>query len=1073
MLTELERRFLADLKSDWLDDVSIEDHTEGTCEWILDSQEIDSWLRPSGSEPMFWIRGAPGVGKTVLAKYVYRQLSGLVLGDASPPITKKFQCASAICKNQPGSFQVLAYFLGSGNPMRNKGLSMLQSLLYQVLSTNQNLFQYVYNKQLFRQTQRGDFGQYMSLLRTVLQDASLSGTVIVLDALDECEEVSRSLLIQHLVAIASQSRVKVLVTSQSQSPVKIEPSIKMHLDHPNENVDRDINQYLRTATKDLARKRKLSAQLETEVTSKLSKSRQKSFLWIQLALQSITKATTTVSVLRNKLECLPSSLSGFYSEMISQSHGFKAIALRRTLYFVMVTEGPLQIQELSALLAISQSWDSRDQGSQASELKKQCIEIAKNLRIEDVLENKPINLEEDFMPYFRPLLNMNERYISLVHFTLPEFLQRPSAIAYFQATFGVLWPECSPRSSNMPEVHAIMAILCLQYMFAAFRDRSDPLQFRDFAAIHWIEHARKAGERQNEVLKALIKTLFRTTEFFSAWLDVLRSSGQAQYLVLPSTSDFALILAAVDLGSLYGDTLGISMDSLASKDINDRTPLHFAAANNAISSVYWIKAICTGGEMSFDDISTQTDTDFQTPLHLAAQRGHKEMVELLLDEMNSEFLFDGKAFEKLANNGHKELFGTLYSKTKIQDPNQLIHLLNQAAKLDSVELVKNISFDFHSRVDRGLASLADLADNRISLFHAALGMQSNTVIESLLDKEDLCKAVDRNGWTALHAATDKGNVPIASQLIEKGIWLNARDSQGDAALHIASRNGFPELVRLFCEKGAMVNLMNDLRQFPAFLAVEAGDKEILQILCDYGTKVDTMDYQDRTMLHVASKAGQEAIVNMLVDAGVCVNANSRRWRRPAHCAVESGNLRIFYKLLIAGAHPMVSDFDQICPIHVAAEQGSEVFTRVLLKELGVNPNCRDSQGRTPLHHSCSSKNSTTIAATILLESGAKVRASDSKGVHPIHLAAERGSESLVKLLISHGADLDCSDTEGRNPLHYSCSAERPTTAVVKLLIHNGTYVNRRDRDMNTPLYYAEQNNKRPVIKLLRDAGACL
>ena len=133
--------------------------------------------------------------------------------------------------------------------MSKKGLSMLQSLLYQVLSTNQNLFRYVYSKRLFRQPQRGDFDQYMSLLRAVLQDASLAGNVIVLDALDKCEEVSHSLLIESLIATASQLRVKVLVTSRSESAVEIEPSIKMDLDYPNKNFDRDINRYLTTAVK--------------------------------------------------------------------------------------------------------------------------------------------------------------------------------------------------------------------------------------------------------------------------------------------------------------------------------------------------------------------------------------------------------------------------------------------------------------------------------------------------------------------------------------------------------------------------------------------------------------------------------------------------------------------------------------------------------------------------------------------------------------------------------------------------------------------------------------------------------
>ena len=177
-------------------------------------------------------------------------------------------------------------------------------------------------------------------------------------------------------------------------------------------------------------------------------------------------------------------------------------------------------------------------------------------------------------------------------------------------------------------------------------------------------------------------------------------------------------------------------------------------------------------------------------------------------------------------------------------------------------------------------------------------------------------------------------------------------------------------------------------------------------------------------------------------------------------------------MLIAGADPGAFDSDQICPVDLAAEQGSELVIRELLK-VGVDLHRRDSQGRTPLHHSCSSKVSTTIAARILLESGARIQASDSKGVHPIHLAAEQGSESLVKLLIGHGADLNCADTEGRNPLHYSCSSTRSTIAVVRLLTHNGTDANWRENDKKIPLYYEERYTEDPVVELLMDAGACI
>ena len=552
-----------------------------------------------------------------------------MLGDASPPITRKFQWASAIHKNPPGSFQVLAYFLDSGNSVRKSALSVVQSLLYQVLSADQKFFRYIHGKHLFRRPQRGGFRQYMELLSAVLQDPSLSETAIVLDALDKCEESSRSFLIESMKVIASQSKVKVLFTSRSLGAVKIEPSIKIDMDYPNEHVDRDISRYVATAVKDLSRERKLPVQLEIEITAKLLKFPSKSYLWVQLALQSIAKSLT-LRILRNKLDRFTPSLFDLYSETLNRSYGLTAVNLRRTLYFATIVEEPLQVQELSALLAISQTWDSRDRSSQGSDLNTIRMEIAKNSGMEDILENKTMNFEEDFMPYFRPLVKMNERSISLVHFTLHEFLQQHSTIADFQAAFALLSPDHFARRYPIPEVHSIMAILCLQYLFAAFRDGSDPLVFALYAAIHWTEHACKAGECQNEVLKALITRFFGTTEFVSKWFQILESSGYAQGLALASTPYTPLILATFDLGSFYGELLGYSRGSFAIKDVNGHNPLHLATANNALSSVYWIKKLCSDEGMFLDHMSTQNDTEFPTSLHLGAQRGHNRAFELLL-----------------------------------------------------------------------------------------------------------------------------------------------------------------------------------------------------------------------------------------------------------------------------------------------------------------------------------------------------------------------------------------------------------------------------------------------------------
>ena len=92
-----------------------------------------------------------------------------------------------------------------------------------------------------------------------------------------------------------------LITSRSLPAVKIEPFIKIDMEYQNEHVDRDISRYVATAVKDLSRERKLPAQLEIEITAKLLNFPSKTYLWVQLALQSVAESLA-LQILRNKLD---------------------------------------------------------------------------------------------------------------------------------------------------------------------------------------------------------------------------------------------------------------------------------------------------------------------------------------------------------------------------------------------------------------------------------------------------------------------------------------------------------------------------------------------------------------------------------------------------------------------------------------------------------------------------------------------------------------------------------------------------------------------------------------------------
>lgn len=52
----------------------------GTCEWLLSHPSFLEW-RSSSSSEILWLRGYPGVGKSVLAKYLITSVLGNCASD--------------------------------------------------------------------------------------------------------------------------------------------------------------------------------------------------------------------------------------------------------------------------------------------------------------------------------------------------------------------------------------------------------------------------------------------------------------------------------------------------------------------------------------------------------------------------------------------------------------------------------------------------------------------------------------------------------------------------------------------------------------------------------------------------------------------------------------------------------------------------------------------------------------------------------------------------------------------------------------------------------------------------------
>uniref|UniRef100_A0A3B5M233 Ankyrin repeat and sterile alpha motif domain containing 1B n=1 Tax=Xiphophorus couchianus TaxID=32473 RepID=A0A3B5M233_9TELE len=148
--------------------------------------------------------------------------------------------------------------------------------------------------------------------------------------------------------------------------------------------------------------------------------------------------------------------------------------------------------------------------------------------------------------------------------------------------------------------------------------------------------------------------------------------------------------------------------------------------------------------------------------------------------------------------------------------------------------------------------------------------------------------------------------------------------------------------------------------------------------------------------------------------------------------------------------------------------GSIPIPNLLSMWKGVNVNCTDSSGYTPLHHA--SLNGHREVVLKLLQSEASPNLADSKGCFPLHLAAWRGDVDIVRILIHHGPShgrVNQQNHERETPLH--CAAQYGHTDVVSVLLQELTDPTMRNNRQETPLDLAALYGRLQVVRMLVSA----
>lgn len=206
------------------------------------------------------------------------------------------------------------------------------------------------------------------------------------------------------------------------------------------------------------------------------------------------------------------------------------------------------------------------------------------------------------------------------------------------------------------------------------------------------------------------------------------------------------------------------------------------------------------------DLINAVDSDLKTPLHLAAEHGYIDMVELLLEkgaDINAKEGFKRTPLHFAASSGHDEIVRLFIAKGAY---------LNEK---DSFILTP--------------------------IFRAAYsGHQS--IVEMLLSVGISISTTEKNGVTLLHAAALSGNPELVEMLLDKGIGRNVRNRYGKTPLHFAASRGHKAVINLLFDRGADINLKSLDGRTPLHTAVDCDQPEIIELLKAKGADISPREF---------------------------------------------------------------------------------------------------------------------------------------------------------------------------------------------------------------------------------------
>ncbi|GLD55168.1 ankyrin-1-like isoform X1, partial [Lates japonicus] len=448
-----------------------------------------------------------------------------------------------------------------------------------------------------------------------------------------------------------------------------------------------------------------------------------------------------------------------------------------------------------------------------------------------------------------------------------------------------------------------------------------------------------------------------------------------------------------------------------------------------------------------------------SPLYMAAQENHLEVVKFLLENGANQSLPTEDGFTPLAvalQQGHENVVALLINygtKGKVRLPALHIAARNDDTRTAAVLLQNDPNPDVLSKT--GFTPL-----------HIAAHYENMSVAQLLLNRGANVNFTPKNGITPLHIASRRGNVMMVRLLLDRGAQIDAKTKDELTPLHCAARNGHVRIIEILLEHGAPIQAKTKNGLSPIHMAAQGDHMDCVRQLLQYNAEIDDITLDHLTPLHVAAHCGHHRMAKVLLDKGAKANARALNGFTPLHIACKKNHMRSMDLLLKHSASLEAVTESGLTPLHVAAFMGHLNIVKNLLQR-GASPNASNVKVETPLH--MASRAGHCEVAQFLLQNTAQVDAKAKDDQTPLHCAARMGHKELVKLLLEHKANPDSATTAGHTPLHIA--AREGHVHTIRILLDAGAQQIKMTKKGFTPLHVASKYGKVDVAELLLERGA--